>query len=743
VAPDIRRLNRDLQADAWRLPSNIERTMTTVRALTVVLALAMAAAPALAVNAKLEPSAKEVAHFKTFDAAISGVRGYDLPVDEATRIRDAMKALAAQDIFKALEIKGGIKDSVGLKLIAWYRLRGGYGQLAEYKTWLDENPAWPDRGIMNQRYEELLFTEGGTPANVIEQFKKVPPRNGIGHAALAAAELATGDTEGAKARAVKAWREMTIPANLESAFIEKLGKFLSAADHKWRLDRLLMDDIRWAPDRAERASAIRRQIARLPQSETKKAEARLAVFVKAEDARYLMAGAVAKEDIAGDTGFLYHRIQNLRRINKAQDAIALMQKAPIDPKLTPNLDEWWAERRILAYAALNSGNAKLAYDLVKDAGPLGVNPSKEQGFMAGWLALRFLKDEKAAVTHFTAAAKAADGPLSRARAGYWLGRIAEGQGNKDKAREHYSQAAREIDTFYGQLAQLKLDPKNRRIEIKMPAPPTADQIKRFNELDAVKAVVVARKSGLEPAVSRLLLSHLKTYLDGETESALVAHLAGAIGDTQIALRIAKTGVARGQNMLVYAYPLHTFPSFTPLRTPPETALLLGVTRQETEFNKDTVSGAGAKGLMQVMTVTANHVCKDYKIKCELDRLLPDPAYNATIASAYIADRMSELGGSYALGMAAFNAGPGRTREWIRAFGDPRDGKQDPIDWIERIPFQETREYVAKVLSNIQIYRARLGNEDGALQLDIDLVRGRGKTSLPAPEAAAGSAGPDG
>ena len=734
VTLDIRRLIRTPQASAC------SRARPSFSAL---LGLLLFAAPALAKEPTLAPTTREAEHFKTFDAAIAPVRGYDLSVEDAAGIRDCIKAIAAQDIVKALDIRNSIKDPIGRKLVNWYRLRGGYGQIGEYKAFLAENPSWPDRGILNQRFEELMFTEGGQAAGIMAAFKDQEPKNGIGFAALASADLALGDTESAKARAVKVWREMSVPPNLETGFMERFGKFLSTADHKWRLDRLLIDDIRWAADRAERASAIRRQINRLPKDDQKIAEARLAVFLHEEDAKTRIAAVLY--DARGDTGFLYHRIQVLRRANKIDDATRLMLTAPIDTKLTPNLDEWWTERRMLAYSALNAGNPKLAYELVKNVGPLTVNPLKEQSFMAGWLAWRFLKNKAAAIEHFNAAAKAADGPLSRGRAGYWLGRIAESSNEPATATGHYRQAAREIDTFYGQLAQLKLDPNNRRIAITMPAPPTPEQIKRFNDLDAVKAIVVARKSGADPAVARILVANLKTYFDNETDAAMAAHLADAIGDTQLALRNAKTAIARGQNLLVYAYPLHTFPTFTPLSKPPETAFLLGVARQETEFNKDTVSGAGAKGLLQVMTVTAQHVCGQYKIKCELDRLLPDTAYNAQIASAYIGDRMGEFGGSYVLGLSGYNAGPGRSREWIRAFGDPRDAKQDPIDWIERIPFQETREYVAKVLSNIQVYRARMGNEDGALQLDLDLERGRGKTVLPsepiaAPTAAAGTSG---
>jgi soluble lytic murein transglycosylase len=202
---------------------------------------------------------------------------------------------------------------------------------------------------------------------------------------------------------------------------------------------------------------------------------------------------------------------------------------------------------------------------------------------------------------------------------------------------------------------------------------------------------------------------------------MVAHLAEALGDTQTAVRIGKGAIARGMNLVYYAYPIHSLPAYTPLRKPPEPAFILGIARQESEFNSVTLSGAGARGILQVMPVTAKHVCRDYKLKCDIPRLMKDPAYNTMLGSAYISDRMDEFTGSYVLTLAGYNAGPGRAREWIKEFGDPRDGKVDPIDWIHRIPFEETREYVQKVLSNIQVYRARLGEPD-AVRLTADLRR---------------------
>jgi soluble lytic murein transglycosylase len=164
------------------------------------------------------------------------------------------------------------------------------------------------------------------------------------------------------------------------------------------------------------------------------------------------------------------------------------------------------------------------------------------------------------------------------------------------------------------------------------------------------------------------------------------------------------------------------PEYKPLRDPPEPAFVYGIARQESEFNTLTMSHVGARGILQVMPVTAKHVCNDYKIKCDIPRLMQDPAYNTMMGAAYIGDRMEEFDGSYVLTLAGYNAGPGRARQWIKEFGDPRDPKVDPIDWIHRIPFEETREYVQKVLSNIQVYRARLGDEPKALRLASDLRR---------------------
>jgi soluble lytic murein transglycosylase len=677
------------------------------------------------------PSKSEAEFLARLDKALAPIRNYSLSADDATRVRDAIAAISAGQPARAATLSAEVQDPVGQKLIAWFRLRGGYGTAPEYNKFLTQNPAWPDRKLMTQRLEEALFKQPGDPAAVNSYFGDAGPETGAGMAALASAYQAAGDTGKARELARKAWREMPIPANLEGAFLSRFGAVLTPADHKWKLDRLIIDEVRWQADRKERAAIARRVIALLPEADRAKAQARLNVF--------LTGGKAAPEALgeggSTDWGVVFHRIQSLRKGGQAGAAAQLLLTAPTDPAKIVSPDEWWVERRANAYEALKAGKARLAYDLVKDAGPLTVNPLKEQQFMAGWLALRYLKAPEAAQKHFTAMKAAADGPLSRAKASYWLGRTAEARGDTAAATDHYRAAMRESDTFHGLLAMQKLSPGRQRLDLKPPASPTQDQIARFVALDAVKAVGVARKAAIPPHILKGFVVHLRTIMQSEAEVAMVAHLAEAIGDTQLAVQSGKAAIGRGLNMVVYAYPVHPFPAYTPLRRPPEPAYLLGIARQETEFNRMTVSGAGAKGLLQVMTVTANHVCRDYKIKCDIPRLMSDISYNTMIASAYISDRMDEFSGSYILGAAGYNAGPGRARQWIREFGDPRDPKVDPIDWIERIPIQETREYVSKVLANIQMYRARLGQEP-ALRLDEDLQRGRSGRRPPAAEAAA-------
>ena len=713
------------------------QTATATATATPALGVAQAAQPAAApVENKLIPSPRpgafeaETAHIARYDAAIAAAREQTISGADAERLKQALAKVSAMDQAGAKALRDQIEEPIARKMVDWFRLRGGIGEAKEYREFLAANPAWASRETMIQRYEEALFTEGGPARAIIDLFKTEPPRYGAGWAALASAHLAAGDDAGAAQHAATTWREHSLSATLEPGFLERFGKLLTAADHKWRLDRILLDDPRWTTDRKERAAMARRLLPLLPDAERKKAEARIAVFGRSANGTALINALPAEEK--PDWGLAFQRIQTLRRAekpDKIEEAAKRLLAVPLDANALVAPDGWWNERRAVIFALLRIGQPKVAYDVAKAAGPLTINPAKDQTFHAGWLALSFLKDAKKAEAHFADFRKAADGPLSRAKAGYWHGRALEALGRTKDAQAAYRESAATSDTFHGQLSRTRLGGDAARMHVLPPAAPTADQIAKFGQLDAARAAVIARKAKLEPGIYRAFLVGLQRFYNTEAELGMVAHMAEAFGDTQMAVRIAKAGVARGFNLLLFSYPLHAFPQFTALRVPtPEMPLLLGIARQESEFNGTTLSGAGARGILQVMPITARHVCKDYKIKCDIPRLMSDNSYNTMMAAAYIGDRMREFGGSYVLGTAGYNAGPGRARQWMREFGDPRDPNVDPIDWIHRIPFEETREYVQKVISNVQVYRARIAS--GAMPLGIasDLVRARGDTS---------------
>lgn len=726
VSPDKITL-RTAISDGWMAPCGpVTRHLLCLAACIVLASSLTLSGPTVADELKIPKikiSAEEAAHNTQFDKLIAPLVTLSLSEADGARIKQAFDAINKRKPETADKLKAEVKHPVGRKLVQWYRLNRGYGRLNDYQSFLKNNDNWPQSYLLRQRLEEALFIQGGSANTILEYFKNNKPETGIGFAALASAHLALGDKPKAQALAKNAWREHAIPTTLETGFLKRFGPLLSPADHKWRLDRLMIDDFRWKSQRNERAKTLRRLIPLLDGKERKKAQARLSVFLRSK-AGLKRVGKFAKEQPT-DWGLNFHYIQALRRANRHDAAAALLLKAPTAKSIAVNPDGWWKERRENAYDAMRRKNYKRAYELVKDSGPLSVNELNAQRFLAGWIAYSKLKQFDRAEKHFLDMTKSADGPKTRSRSRYWLGRAYEAQGKNQQAKAAYKTAKQDPDAFHAMLAAIKLNPGPQRIDIKPPETPSERKVKNFVALDPAKALVIARKAGLPAHIQRLFMVNLRNVIETEGELAMVAHLTRALGDTQMSLRIAKVAIGRGHNLYYYGYPVADFPAYTALRKPPETAFVLGITRQETEFNPKIVSGAGAKGLMQVMTITAKHVCGDYKIKCQIKRLLSDPSYNAKIATAYIADRMREFSGSYVLTLSGYNAGPGRTRQWIRQFGDPRKPNIDPLNWIERIPFEETRAYVGKVLANIQMYRARLGQEP-ALRLAEDLQRGRNK-----------------
>lgn len=666
-------------------------------------------------------SAAERAFQKRVGAQVAPIAAFALGAGDREKLKQALVALKRHRYDDARGLAAQLTDKTAQTLFQWQALRVGLGDAPAYAAFLSAHPDWPDQGLLRRRMAQAVFKAGGSAAEIKALFAKFKPSDGTGLAALASAELALGNRDVATKLARQAWCQPDLPSSLEDEFLSRFRDLLSVSSHKCRLEELLITRLSSRKAREGRASRIRPVIALLPENERDIYTARLGLLLQQASAikavRKIKPAAIKVQPGFGFQLTLYHR----RRGNQ-KAAWAALRSVPGGDKRLVNRDTWWDERHVNALEALKAGQAKLAYELVSAARPETVNPAKEQAFFAGWLALRHIGAPKKALGHFARMRKLADGPLSASQASFWLGMTYERLGDSKTARKHFTTAAEIRDTFHGQLARERLGKTGGKLPLPMPPEPTAAEIERLKASDLVRAMVIASQLDLDRIqytlrLHRAVLGKLKSA----GEFVALAQIARQLRDGQLEVRTGKSGIAAGHNLYIYSYPLDYLPSYAPLRTPVETAFLLGIARQESEFNTKIVSRAGARGVLQVMPITARHVCRDYKITCKISDLLANPVYNARIGSAYIADRMGEFRGSYILTLTGYNAGPGRTRQWLKKLGDPRAKGVNTLDWIYRIPFEETRNYVQKVLANIQVYRARLG-EQRPLQLRRDMQR---------------------
>ncbi len=430
-----------------------------------------------------------------------------------------------------------------------------------------------------------------------------------------------------------------------------------------------------------------------------------------------------RKERAGGPSALLAKLKSLRREGADDDLWSLLRSIDPDAADLADPDRWWDFRRSEVRRALIDEHPKTAYAIAKMHGPLDDDNRSEAEFMAGWIALRFLKDPHRAQPHFEAAYSIKSSVREETRAAYWLGRTKLELGSRAEADRLLSQAASRFYTFYGALAAQALR-KGMACEFRAPPQPSQNAITAFINEDAFKALMIAKQLGFEPLLITFFLDLARQVQDPE-QMTLMLELAERIAPPHVAVRAAKIALLRGFATEAYAYPT-LLPKFDAAggNGGIELALLSALTRQESEFHTGSVSSAGARGLMQLMPQTAKIVAASAKIKYELPRLISDPSYNVTLGSAFLAQLLSGYNGSYVLSLVAYNAGPGRAAQWIDDFGDPRDKSVDPIDWIERIPFNETRNYVQRILESTQLYRCRLKNGKVRIQLVEDLHRGR-------------------
>ena len=585
------------------------------------------------------------------------------------------------------------------KILLWLELtRGNMAQFADIADFIDHNPEWPAQDVLRQRAEEAM--EGVPDAVLQPYFQKHRPVTTMGKLRLADIFTAAGQAESARSLVRDLWLTGNLKATEEDTILGRYAGDLRPEDHVARLDRLIWDG---------QDAAARRALQRVPEDWRLLGEARLSLAGSQSGADVIAARVPAL--LQDNPGLRLELVRWNRRQRRLDEAAALMQNPP---KELVRPAAWWAERQLLVRQLLDDRNDKLAYALAaqRSFGESDV-VSADLEFVSGWIALRRFNDPRVAYDHFARLHATVKLPVSLARGAYWAGRAADARGMADEAGKWFAAAASHATTYYGQLAAARLGIT--------PAPtfpteprPTVEERSSFERHEFVRLTRMLAEIGVSDVAKPFLL-RLDATAKTPAAHELVATLADAAGCLDVALSAAKLANP-GVPSLALGFPVIPVQANGSAEPP----LVLAITRQESGFDPMAVSRSDARGLMQLKSSTAKDVARALAMPFSADRLLTDPHYNLTLGTAYLDKLLDTFGRSLVLSIAAYNAGPVRVQQWLTTYGDPRDATVDVVDWVEGIPFSETRNYVQRVLENLQIYRLRLGDKERAFTLARDL-----------------------
>lgn len=625
----------------------------------------------------------------------------------AAPLKRALDALKADRYDQVLVMRGDLKDPLDKAILDYFLTRSGSPKvparlIADFSA---NNPGFPTPKAVRASLEAALSRENTAPNEAKRQLggRAETP---AGIRLLVRERMAAGDRAGATNLLRSAWHNSSMGSNLQASIAKEFGSLLSVDDHLIRVDRLV------ARNRVAEAKALKNRLGNGPRAYV---DARIAAATASGDVRKRLAAV--PNDLKRRPGYALAVAEADRRANKLKDAAKRLLS--VNPANAVDGDDFWTEARITSRMLAEAGNASLAYQLASRGFAEGRVARADEAFHAGWYALEGLGDGRKADRHFADIQNIASFPISLSRGSYWQGRAAEKRGDSAAARRHYRAAAEYGFTYYGQLARETL----RLSGTGVPRGPniTAADRAAMSKNALAEAVRRLKATGHEHRVFPFI-DRLSETVPTAGQVGLTAQLARDTGYAHFALMAAKEGQRRGLNVGRLAYPTTEIPRGATVPVGLDRALVFSIARQESQFNTGAVSPAGARGLMQVMPRTGRSMARTLKMRHSTARLLSDPAYNATIGAHYLHKRLGEYDGSYILTFAAYNAGAGRVNEWIERFGDPRDPKVDAVNWVEQIPFPETRNYVMRILENVQVYREALGT--GRLAINEDLARGR-------------------
>lgn len=578
--------------------------------------------------------------------------------------------------------------------------RVGWGELSAAQTDLS---GWPRADTRRQATERALAGSYGSPQDILAFFSASPPTTAEGAMAFAQALNASGATGEAQNVARNWWRDRSFDAATQDRYLAAFGGWLTQADHEKRLDTLL-----YGPQ----GPATRAMLNLVSPDYRALAEARMAL-------RNGAGSPYVPAQYEGDPGLALERARRARLDGQEWNGFQHLSRLLPAPTHTEGQDLMWTERRNYFVDALQARDYTAAYHAMAGHGFPGGDRRVDADFFAGWVALTKLNNPAQAAQHFEALRQASSTPITQSRAFYWLGRAAEAQGDAAAAEAYYAQGAQYTWAFYGQLSAERTGDRTLRLPDE-PQPTEADRA-RFESYPLVQAIRALSAAG-ENSLVRVFTMHLDDNLTSAVDYALLVDMIRGYGIQDLSMHVARTAAQRGFPLAERGYPVTFVPN---VPGAPDPAFVHAIIRQESAFDPRVRSSANARGMMQLLPTTASGVARRLGVEWRGAEALYDADYNVQLGTFHLGELISNFGGSYLLATIGYNAGPARPPQWMPYCGDPRGAAADPVDFIECAPFTETRNYMMRVMENMQVYRARLNGGSAQINLSQELARGGG------------------
>ena len=607
--------------------------------------------------------------------------------------KKSIQAFEKGQWIKALSIAKKAKNKSIYNFVQWKYLltRGNQAHFYDYLSFINRNEHYPRIGRLRYLAEHKLSTKKISPKKIINWFGFNEPLSGYGKLILGESFILIGNIEKGKNLIKDGW----ITADLSRAdmkfFRKKYKKYLTQADYIKRADYLAWENKYWD---------LKRMLRYLPKDYQLLYTARQILMSKSYGVDTAIKNVPKK--LKNDAGLNYDRLKWRRKRGRIDDSLEILLKIKNNKNYLVRPDKWWKERAIISRSLIYQKKYEMAYKISSQHSMIDGPEFAEAEWMSGWIALSFLNDPILAKDHFKNFYENVGYPISLSRGAYWLARSFEKIGNKEKSIEFYEQASKYLTTYYGQLAHLKIKP-NEKFELEEQLKVNDTYKKYFYEKDLVKIIYLLNELNKDK-YTKDILKHLANDNIKSGSEILAAQLSSNISRYDYAIQISKLASYEKRFHNDFNYPIISTPNYINGRKIPETALILSIIRQESEFDMSANSHAGAKGLMQLMPYTAKLVSKQAKLPYSKSRLTSDPEYNINLGSHYIAGLILEYDGAYPFAIAAYNAGPKRVRYWKKINKNPQKKEIDYVDWIELIKFKETRNYVQRVLENYNVYR---------------------------------------